>query len=99
MINLLPKDTVFYDLFEGLSRHAVSSAEHLRQKLGTLPKAPTVDEFVEQIASRSSTSGEAYSVRLPDGATLPMASWLQRELQALDAPPTAGQPAAQPITT
>jgi hypothetical protein len=31
MFNLLPKDTVFYDLFEGLSRHAVGAAEHLRQ--------------------------------------------------------------------
>jgi len=31
MFNLLPKDTVFFDLFEGLSRHAVSAAEHLRQ--------------------------------------------------------------------
>ena len=31
MFNLLPRDTVFYDLFEGMSRHAVKSAEHLRQ--------------------------------------------------------------------
>ena len=30
MFNLLPKDTVFFDLFEGLSRHAVAAAEHLR---------------------------------------------------------------------
>ena len=30
MFNLLPKDTVFFDLFEGLAGHAVSSAEHLR---------------------------------------------------------------------
>ena len=30
MFNLLPKDTVFFDLFEGLANHAVSSAEHLR---------------------------------------------------------------------
>jgi uncharacterized protein len=37
MINLLPKDTVFYDLFEGLSRHAVSSAEHLRQMVRGFP--------------------------------------------------------------
>jgi hypothetical protein len=72
------------------------AAQHLRQKLAALGKPPTVDEFVEQVASRSSTTGEAYSVRLPDGATLPMASWLQRELQAIDAPPPAGQPAAQP---
>ncbi len=31
MFNLLPRDTVFFDLFEGMSRHAVKSAEHLRQ--------------------------------------------------------------------
>ena len=31
MFNLLPKDTVFFDLFESLARHAVSAAEHLRQ--------------------------------------------------------------------
>ena len=37
MINLLPKDTVFFDLFEGLSRHAVSSAEHLRQMVRNFP--------------------------------------------------------------
>ena len=36
-MNLLPKDTVFYDLFEGLSRHAVSSAEHLRQMVRSFP--------------------------------------------------------------
>jgi len=29
MFNLLPKDTVFYDLFESLAKHGVSSAEHL----------------------------------------------------------------------
>ena len=37
MFNLLPKDTVFFDLFEGLSRHAVSSAEHLRQMVRSFP--------------------------------------------------------------
>jgi uncharacterized protein Yka (UPF0111/DUF47 family) len=31
MFNLLPRDTVFFDLFEGMSRHAVKSAEYLRQ--------------------------------------------------------------------
>jgi uncharacterized protein len=37
MFNLLPKDTVFFDLFEGLARHAVSSAEHLRQLAKNYP--------------------------------------------------------------
>ena len=31
MFNLLPKDTVFFDLFEGLATHAVSCSEHLRR--------------------------------------------------------------------
>src|SRR5438105_9511694 len=29
MFNLLPKDTVFYDLFEGLSKHGIAAAEQL----------------------------------------------------------------------
>ena len=30
MFNLLPKDTVFFNLFEGLAMHAVSCAQHLQ---------------------------------------------------------------------
>jgi predicted phosphate transport protein (TIGR00153 family) len=37
MINLLPKDTVFYDLFENIVRHAVSAAENLRQLADHFP--------------------------------------------------------------
>lgn len=37
MINLLPKDTVFFDLFEGLSAHVVSVSQHLRQLARTYP--------------------------------------------------------------
>lgn len=33
MFNLMPKDTVFFDLFEGIAKHVVSCSEHL-QKLG-----------------------------------------------------------------
>src|SRR5947207_984258 len=37
MINLLPKDTVFFDLFEDIARHIVSSAEHLRKLTKKFP--------------------------------------------------------------
>ena len=37
MINLLPKDTVFFDLFENISRHAVSASEHLRKMARSFP--------------------------------------------------------------
>ena len=46
MINLLPKDTVFFDLFEGLSRHAVSSAEHLRKMVKSFPD---IDAHLQRI--------------------------------------------------
>ena len=37
MINLLPKDTVFFDLFERLAIHAISCAEHLRTLARNFP--------------------------------------------------------------
>lgn len=37
MLNLLPKDTVFFDLFEGLANHAVKAAEHLQQLVHQFP--------------------------------------------------------------
>jgi uncharacterized protein Yka (UPF0111/DUF47 family) len=39
MFNLLPKDTVFYDLFEGLSRHGVSCSAHLNKLASNFPAA------------------------------------------------------------
>jgi predicted phosphate transport protein (TIGR00153 family) len=39
MINLLPKDTVFFDLFENLAEHVVSVAEHLRRMAKNYPDA------------------------------------------------------------
>lgn len=39
MINLLPKDAVFFDLFEKLSRHVVSVSEHLRRLAKDFPNS------------------------------------------------------------
>ena len=39
MFNLLPKDTVFYDLFEGLANHAVSCAGHLQRLAREFPNS------------------------------------------------------------
>jgi uncharacterized protein len=38
MFNLLPKDTVFFDLFEGLAQHVVNAAENLRQLVHQFPE-------------------------------------------------------------
>jgi predicted phosphate transport protein (TIGR00153 family) len=37
MINLLPKDTVFFDLFENIAVHMVTAASHLRSLAQTFP--------------------------------------------------------------
>src|SRR3954447_21034805 len=37
MINLLPKDTVFFDLFENIAVHMVTAAAHLRSLAQTFP--------------------------------------------------------------
>lgn len=38
MLNLLPKDRVFFDLFEALANHVVSTAEHLRKLAISFPE-------------------------------------------------------------
>src|SRR5215468_426695 len=38
MFNLLPKDTVFFDLFENIAQHVVSSAKHLQRLAREFPK-------------------------------------------------------------
>ena len=47
MFNLLPKDTVFFDLFEGVSRHAVAAAEHLQSLAKQFPAG--LDATIRQI--------------------------------------------------
>ena len=37
MFNLLPRDTVFYDLFEGMSGHGVNVAGYLQQLAQKFP--------------------------------------------------------------
>jgi predicted phosphate transport protein (TIGR00153 family) len=48
MFNFLPKDTVFFDLFEGLSRHAVSTAEHLRRLASSFPEVETHIKLIRE---------------------------------------------------
>lgn len=48
MFNLLPKDTIFFDLFEGLSRHVVSVAEHLRRLTKDYPNTSHHIQLIRQ---------------------------------------------------
>src|SRR6476660_8667721 len=55
MINLLPKDTVFFDLFEDIARHIVSSAEHLRK---LTKKFPDIQSEIQSIRDEEHAADE-----------------------------------------
>ena len=44
----------------------------------------TAQQFIDQIASKSSTTGQAYLVRYDDGKTVPVARFLGDELARMD---------------
>ena len=73
-------------------------AEFLRHKLG-LSRELSVDQFIEEIASRSATTGNPYQVRTPDGEIADVAKWLRRQAAAipgLDAPEPADESEIEP---
>ena len=55
MFNLLPRDTVFYDLFEGMSRHVVRSAEDLRQLAQNFPD---ITQHIQRIREEEHAADE-----------------------------------------
>jgi len=61
MFNLLPKDTVFFDLFENLSGHAVSSANHL---VRLADEFPNVDGHISLIRKEEHDADELAHVAL-----------------------------------
>jgi hypothetical protein len=49
--------------------------------------APTVDDFIDTIAARTSTTGRSIAVRCQDGTTVTMSQWLRERLRELDDKP------------
>lgn len=61
------------------------AARFLRAKFARMGEhVATAAQFIEQIASRSSTTGEPYLIRFADGRTLPLAQFLGDELRRMD---------------
>jgi hypothetical protein len=65
-----------------------AAAAHLRGKLRQAGRQQfTADQFIEQVASRSSTSGKPYKIRLKDGKEMELGTWLrQHKTVAADEP-------------
>jgi hypothetical protein len=61
------------------------AADFLRGKLHwQIDKVATAQDFIQQIGTRSTTSGNVYMVRLADGRELPSAQFLTQELRRID---------------
>lgn len=72
-------DIVF--IRNGSDHTAAEAADHLRSKWSRAgDRIATAEEFIEQLASRSSQSGEPYQVRLPDGTLRDAGPWLREQL-------------------
>lgn len=64
---------------------AAQAGDFLRGKLKwRIEKVSTIHDFIVEVGTRSTTSGEAYLVRLGDGRTLPSAQFLTQELRRLE---------------
>lgn len=63
------------------------AATFMRRKLAVAAfggNVKTVQDFIDQIATKSSTSGELYKVRFPDGHEVPSADFLRAELARIE---------------
>jgi hypothetical protein len=67
---------------------AKTAAEFLRRKWkANDANVVTANDFIEKIASKSSTSGKPYLIRFKDGREVQSGEYLRAELAKLGAPP------------
>jgi hypothetical protein len=69
----------------GKEYSAAQAADFLRGKLQwQIEKVATAQDFIQQVGTRSTTSGNVYMLRLADGRELPSAQFLTQELRRID---------------
>lgn len=72
----------------GSSYSPRDAAKFLRGKYAKMGEhVSTAQQFIDQIASKSSTSGEVYLIRYADGRQVPAAHFLGEELKRMDRNP------------
>ena len=79
----------------GTAHAAADGRRHLERKLEYLRergRAATAEDFIEEAATRSSTSGRDYAVRCPGKPDQPSGEWLREELVRMRAGSSAAAP-------
>jgi len=68
----------------GTEYSSADAAKFLRGKLDYLAdKIHTAQDFIEQVATKSGSSGQPYLIRLADGRVIPTAQFLGDELKRM----------------
>ena len=82
-VRATPEGTMF--IRNGREYGCKKAAEHLRTKYAFGKKhAATAELFINNIASRSSVTGAAYTIRFPDGATVTAREFFTEELKKIN---------------
>jgi hypothetical protein len=69
----------------GSAYSPADAAKFLRGKFDKMGEhVNTAQQFIDEIASRSSTTGQAYQIRFADGRSVPAAQFLGDELKRMD---------------
>lgn len=70
----------------GSPHTAKEAADHLRRKRDYVgDKITTAEQFIDELASKSSQSGEPYKIKLKDGSEVPAGEYLKQKLPEIDA--------------
>jgi hypothetical protein len=76
------KDAVF--IRNGTEHTPAQAAQHMRNKWERAKdQVKTAEEFIDKLASKSSTSGKPYLIRFKDGRELESGTFLREELKKL----------------
>lgn len=85
LIAYVESQTTIRFVRNGTAYSSKDAATFLRRKFEKMGEhVSTAQQFVEQIASKSSTTGEAYQIRFQDGRQIPAARFLGEELKRMD---------------
>jgi hypothetical protein len=75
-------DAVF--VRNGSEYDAKTAAKFLRGKWDKEPDVKTARDFIAKVASKSSTSGKPYTIRLKDGTEAKSADYLAKQLEKIE---------------
>lgn len=85
LIDAVGKRTELRFIRNGSEYSSENAAAFLRRKLvWTSLDIATCEDFIDKVASRSTTSGEVYLVKLSDGRTIPSSEFMRLELVRLE---------------